>query len=84
MQLKTKKKTKTMIEFDNDFNSMKSIIVSRNTTVDLSTRFIKGKILMFAKVSLNSFVYDIMDVFIFSDEEVRAVYNQYDFEKCFL
>ena len=73
-----------MIEFDNDFNSMKSIIVSRNTTVDLSTRFIKGKILMFAKVSLNSFVYDIMDVFNFSDEEVRVVYNQYDFEKCFL
>ena len=73
-----------MIEFDNDCNNIKSIIVSRNTTVDVSTRFIKGKILMFVKVSLNSFVYDIMDVFTFSDEEARAVYNQYDFEKCFL
>ena len=40
--------------------------------------------LMFAKVSLKSFVYDIIDVFSFPDGEVRAVYNQYDIEKCFL
>ena len=73
-----------MIDFDNDCNSVKSIIVSGNTTVDVSTRFIKGKMLMFAKVSLKSFVYDIIDIFSFSDEEVRAVYNQYDIEKCFL
>ena len=72
-----------MIEFDNDCNSIKSIIVSRNATVDVSTRFIKGKILMFAKVSLNSFVYDIMDVFIFSDEEVRAVYNHMTLKNVF-
>ena len=39
---------------------------------------------MFPKVSLKSFVYDIIDVFSFSDEEVRAVCNQYDIEKCFL
>ena len=39
---------------------------------------------MFPKVSLKSFVYYIIDVFSFSDEEVRAVYNQYDIEKCFL
>ena len=39
---------------------------------------------MFAKVSLKSFVYDIIDVFSFPDEEIRAVYNQYDIEKCFL
>ena len=73
-----------MIDFDNDCNSVKSIIVSGNTTVDVSTRFIKGKMLMFAKVSLKSFVYDIIDIFSFPDEEVRAVYNQYDIEKCFL
>ena len=39
---------------------------------------------MFAKVSLKSFVYDIIDVFSFPDEEIRAVCNQYDIEKCFL
>ena len=64
------KKIKTMIDFDNDCNSIKSIIVSGNTTVDVSTRFIKGKMLMFAKVSLKSFVYDIIEVFSFPDEEI--------------
>ena len=37
---------------------------------------------MFAKVSLKFFVYDIIDVFSFPDEDVRAIYNQYDIEKC--
>ena len=73
-----------MIDCGDDCNSIKSIIVSVNATVDVSTRFIKGKTLMFAKVSLKSFVYDIIDVFSFPDGEVRAVYNQYDTEKCFL
>ena len=39
------KKLKTMIDFDNDCNSIKTIIVSGNTTVDVSTRFIKEKML---------------------------------------
>ena len=50
------KKIKTVTDFDNDCNSIKSIIVSGNITVDIITRFIKGKMLMFAKVSLKSFV----------------------------
>ena len=66
-----------MVDFDNDCNSIKSIIVSWNTTVDISTRFIKGKMLIFAKVSWKSFVYDKTDVFSFPDEEIRAVYAQY-------
>ena len=73
-----------MIDFDNDCNSIKSIIVSGNTIVNVSTRFIKGKMLMFAKVFLKPFVCDIIDVFSFLDEEVSAVYNRYDIEKCFL
>ena len=70
-----------MIDIDND---CKSIMVSGNTTVDVNRRLFKGKMLMFAKVSLKSFVYDLIDVFSFPDEEVRAVCNQYDIEKCFL
>ena len=73
-----------MTDFDNDCSSIKSIIVSGNTNVDVNTRFIKGKLVMFAKVSLKSFVYDIIAVFSFPDEKVRAAYNQYDIEKCFL
>ena len=34
--------------------------------------------LMFAKFSLKSFVYDVINVFSFPNEEVKAVYDQYD------
>ena len=80
-----KKKFKTIIEFDkSECNSIKSILVKRNDTVNVSSRFIKGKILMFAKLSLKSFVYDMIDVFYFPDEEIRKIYDFYQIEKCFL
>ena len=54
-----------MIDFDqNECNSIKSIIVKGDTNIDVSSRFIKGKMLMFAKLSLKSFVYD-MTFFVF-------------------
>ena len=56
---------------------------SGNATVDVSTRCIKGKMLMFAIVSFKSFVYDIIDVSSFPDQKVRATYNQYDIENVF-
>ena len=40
--------------------------------------------LMFAKLSLKSFVYDMIDVFCFPNEEIRRIYDYYQFEKCFL
>ena len=46
--------------------------------------FIKGKMLMFAKLSLKSFIYDMIDVFSFPYEEVKQIYNFYQIEKCFL
>ena len=60
------KKVKTMIDFDKrESNSIESIVVNSSTMLDVSTRFCKGKMLMFAKMSLKSFVYDIIDVFVF-------------------
>ena len=53
-----------MIEFDkNECNSIKSIVIKGNATIDVSSQFIKGKMLMFAKLSLKLFVYDLNDVF---------------------
>ena len=50
------KKIKSMIDFDqSECNSVKSIVVKGNTTIDVTSRFIKGKMLMFSKVSLKSF-----------------------------
>ena len=51
------KKIKMMIDFDkNECNSIKSIIVKGDTNIDVSSRFIKRKMLMFAKLSLKAFV----------------------------
>ena len=56
------KEIKTMIDFDKrESNSIKSIVVNSSTKVDVSIRFCKGKMLMFAKICLKSFVYDIID-----------------------
>ena len=71
------KKIKTMIDFDKrESNRIKSIVVNSSTTVDVSsTRFCKGKMLMFAKMSLKSFVYDIIDVFCFPDDKVKGLFD---------
>ena len=42
-----------MIDFEkNEYNSIKSIIVKGDTNIDVSSSFIKGKMLMFSKLSL--------------------------------
>ena len=40
--------------------------------------------LMFAKILLKSFVYDMIDVFCFPDETSREIYNRYQIQKYFL
>ena len=79
------KKIKTMIDFNKrKSNSIKSIVLNSSTTVDVSTRFCKRKMLMFAKVSLISFIYDIIDIFCFPDDKVKSIFDKNDIEKCFL
>ena len=61
-----------MIEFDkNECNSIKLIVIKGNMTIDVSSRFIKSKMLMFAKLSLKWFVYGMIDVFCFPDETIQ-------------
>ena len=43
-----------------------------------------GKMFMFAKVSLISFVYDVIDVFTFPNEHVKDVFAKNDIIKCHL
>ena len=40
--------------------------------------------LMFAKLSLKSFVYDMIDVFCYSNEDNKEIYRKYDIEKCYM
>ena len=79
------KKIKTIIDFDKEQTcSVKSLAVKSNSTVNVTTRFMKGEMLMFAKISILSFNYDMIDVFMFPNEEIRDIYEKNDIIKCYL
>ena len=78
-------KIKSVIEFDNEkTNSIRSLAIETKSTVSVTTRFMKGKMLMFAKNSVQSFNYDVIEVFMFSDKVVQEIYDQLKIRKCLL
>ena len=78
------KKIKTIYDFDrSECNSIKSIVVKSSDTIKVSSRFIKGKMLMFAKLSLKSFVYDMIDVFCFPGGKIKEIYKYLPNKKMF-
>ena len=75
----------SIIDFDEEYSSsIKSIAIEKSTKVNLTTRFLNGKMLMFSKVSIKSFVYDLIDVFMFLNQDVQKIYQQYKINKCYL
>ena len=59
----TNQKVKSLIDFDDQYSaSIKSIAIQNESKIHLTTRFFNGKMLMFSKVSIKSFVYDLIDV----------------------
>ena len=65
------KKIKTMIEFNkSECNSIKSIVVKGNASNN--------------KLSLKSFIYDMIDAFCFPNQKIQEIYNYYQIERCFL
>ena len=79
-----KKKNQTIIDFHKrESKSIKSIVVNSSTMVDVSTRFCKGKMLMFAEMLLKSIVYDIIDIFCFPDDKVKGILIQMILENVF-
>ena len=76
---------KTIYDFsDQETASIKALSIKTNDKVKIITRFIKGKMLMFSKVSLKSFVYDIIDIFCFPDEEVKEIFDRHKIIKTFV
>ena len=76
---------KTMIDFDRkEYKSIKSISLKANTNIKVTSKFINGKVLMFAKILPKSFAYDMNDVFCFPNEEVKMIYDKYDIITCHL
>ena len=72
----TNQKVKSLIEFDEQYScSIRSVAIERNSKINLATRFLNGKMLMFSKVSIKSFVYDLIDVFMFPDQEIQEIYQ---------
>ena len=78
-------KAKNVIEFDSG-SSLKPVAIHTNPNVKITTRFVKGKILMFAKTSIISFVYDMIDAFCFPGDnpKVQAIYDKHKKENFFL
>ena len=61
------RKTEMVIDFsDRECTSIKSFAVRNKSVVKATPRFMSGKLLMFAKLSLKSFIYDLAETFLFS------------------
>lgn len=72
-----------------DFNCLDSVsietfAIKKNDNVKLTTRFLSGKILMFAKLSLVSFIYELIETFYFRSEIVKKIYQKYLIEKVYI
>ena len=66
-------KTKSIIEFDTLLSCrIKGLAVKKNSEIKPTTRFFSGKMLMFAKVSLESFVYDLTETFFFPNKKSKG------------
>ena len=77
-------KIKSLIDFDEEYiSSVKSLAIKKETKINLTIRFLNGKMLMFCKTSIQSFVYDLIDIFMFPDEIVKDIYEKYEVIKCF-
>ena len=57
-----------------------------NPHVKITTRFMIGRMPMSTKISIISFVYDMINIFCFPEDnpKVQAVYEKHKIEKCFL
>ena len=78
------RKNKMIIEFnDHKSASVKSIAVKSVTNVKCTTRFMSGKLLMFAKLSLKSFIYSLVELLHFPEENpvVASIYEKYEIEQ---
>ena len=66
---------------DRESASIKSFAVKKRSEIKVTTRCMSGKLLMFAKLSLKSFIYEIADIFCFPDENIEEIYKKYMIER---
>ena len=81
----TNQKVKSLIDFDEKYSSsIRSIAIKKSSKVNLTSRFLNGKMLMFSKLSITSSVYDLIDVFMFPNEETKQICKKYKINRCYL
>ena len=51
--------------------------------VKSTTEFFNDKMLMFAKISMDSFTYDLAETFFFPGKKTRGIYDKYMIERIF-
>ena len=74
-----------IIDFDCESSaSINSLAVNKTSEVKLTTRFFAGKMLMFAKLSLMSFIYDLLETFYFPKLKAKMIYHLMALKKFFL
>ena len=79
------RRNKMLVELNTPHGStVKQIAVKPQTSVKCTTRFLAGKMLMFAKLSLKSFIYQLAELFMFPDEIIQAIYNKYQIERVYV
>ena len=70
------RKTKTIIDFnDRESASIKSFAEKKKKRngIEVTTRFMLGKLLMFAKLSLKTFIYSLVETLYFPNSIVKEI-----------
>ena len=79
------KTTKMILDFCVDESvNIKPFAVKGKKEVGATTRFLSRKMLMFAKLSLMSFIYNILETFCFAGEKVKKIYEKYQIEDVYI
>ena len=76
------RKTKIIIGFNEaESASIKSFAVKKKGVIKATTRFMSGRLLMFAKLSLKDFIYSLTEILSFPDSIVKKIYEKYQIDR---
>ena len=66
---------------DRESASIKSFAIEKKNEIKVTSRFMSGKLLMFAKLSLKSFIYSLWETLHFPGPKVKETFEKHQIEK---
>ena len=75
------RKTKMTIEFNDGESASYLLLLRKKNVIKAITRFMSGKLLTFAKLSLKSFIYKLTEILFFPNATVKEIYKKYKIER---